>query len=127
MSNKFLDFIIKNIDPVIVFLIIAGGYFQGLYLQLKIFTKNVGYDKTLKTLLAGTFFVLIYLTILSFTNSFPKEIWGKIFISYVVATSFYDIILRPFNEFIMTGLTKLHNMIASAFGGKGNKKPPSSE
>lgn len=79
-----------NLNLILVILIIAGGFFQKKY------WTSVRLSGTIKTLIISTIFTLIYLSLTceftSFADAKPCLLTG--FVSYAVATSFYEVIIK---------------------------------
>jgi hypothetical protein len=80
----------KNIDWVIVLLVIASGYFQAAYL------KEVNLNDALKTLMVSFIASGFYLVLAGdLTN---KASLAKYFFSYFIATSLYEILLKSWTK-----------------------------
>lgn len=77
--------IFSHIDLIAVFLVIVGGVFSTKYF------KWWNINNATKTLIFGTVFISIYLIILHISGELNKADYSKYFISYAVATSFYEI------------------------------------
>lgn len=121
MEKNIWDMIGQYLDWILFLLVLAGGYFQSAYLKgIKLSKSN---DATVKTLLMGSIFCFIYLAILKMNGQLPKEVWAKYFFSYVAATSFYEIILKPFNIFIERFMAWWTNKVNKMFG-KDKADPP---
>lgn len=80
--------ILQHIDPIAVALVIMGGIFATKY------AKGFKANNATKTLLFGSLFMAIYLLILHLSGQLLKEDWSKYFVSYCVATSFYEIVKK---------------------------------
>jgi hypothetical protein len=93
-----------HIDPIVVVLIIAGGFFAKTYLggltHVRIGVKQANISVAWKTLIVGTWFSAMYIGILAAIGQFSKDIWLELFYSYVFATSFYELIINPFTKWI---------------------------
>ena len=91
-----------NIDLIIVLLVIASGYFQSRYLT------DWKLNASLKTLLIATIFTFIYLSLNCNFDSLElaKPCLLMAFISYAVATSFYEIIIKHTMTYINNKFTK---------------------
>ena len=119
MDTSILDSITKifsqYVDWLIVVLVICAGYYQNSYLKGVTLAKDAKYDSTLKTLILGTLFNVVYLVILGVNSGLPKEVWAKLFFSYIFATSFYDILMRPIGKWIVNRFRKM-------FGANGKNE-----
>jgi hypothetical protein len=98
--SSFFDWIQKFnsgqpfIDIWVFTLVIAGGFFAKRYLSwLKVPT-------VFSTLIAGTFFVLGYLVAMKISGILLKTDAVKYFVSYALATSFYELLLSWLIEWI---------------------------
>lgn len=79
-----------SVDFVIVSLVIAGGYFQKLYLgSWKI-------DQAIKTLVVSTIFSLIYIFGSAYVEHEEptRQMLLNGFVNYALATSFYELIAK---------------------------------
>ena len=97
---EFLEYILSanlHIDFWIVLLVIASGYFQKMYLS------EWKLSQALKTLVIGTTFSLVYLALTLDLTSLDSVRNGLlcVFISYALATSFYELIVKPFEEWLV--------------------------
>lgn len=99
---EFLD--TKYIDWTIFLLVIASGFFQSRFLSPFVwYKKDSKYDATLKTFVVSLVLSAIYTWLWKYeaggasaTEQVQGIPWLKIFISFGLATSFYDIILKLF-------------------------------
>ena len=99
---EFLD--TKYIDWTIFLLVIASGFLQAKYLQpFTWYKKDARYDATLKTFVVSIILSAVYTWLWKYeaggataTEQATGVPWLKIFISFALATSFYDIIIRLF-------------------------------
>jgi hypothetical protein len=82
------------IDFAAVLLVLLGGFFSKRYLS------SWKIDTAFKTLLMGTFFIAGYMAVLHLSGDLQKQHYAKYFVSYCVATSLYEIILKRFLAFI---------------------------
>lgn len=103
--ENFIETLTKyNIDPIMVIMYVAAGFFCKTYLKrftnITITGKKIKVDTAWKTLGVGTLFIIIYVGLLLAAEQLPKESYIKIIFSYVVATSFYEIIIKPVQRFI---------------------------
>lgn len=95
-----------HIDPIIVLLVIGAGFFQGYYLKSWTVVKDEKTNGALKTLIMSLLFVAGYIIILSVTDKLPKEVWANYFVSYILATSLYELLIRPLTKWIQKRLNK---------------------
>lgn len=89
-----------HVDPVIVAIVIASGFFQEKYLCAFTWSKNARYDASLKTLALSAVVGLIYAYIVHAGNKTADVPAGMYFISYFLSTSLYDLIINPIRRFI---------------------------
>jgi hypothetical protein len=96
--QQFLDYLnnVLHIDPIIVLIVIAAGFFQEKYMCSFRVSKDEKTDAALKTLLVSFSVSIIYLVF----KGLPKEMFAQYFLSYFLATSFYEMILRPFKKWL---------------------------
>ena len=104
MTNilEFLD--TKYIDWTVFILVIGSGFFQNRFLTpFTWYKKDSRYDATLKTFVVSLIFSAIYTWLWKYEAGGASSVeqvqgipWMKIFISFGLATSFYDIIYRLF-------------------------------
>jgi len=92
-----------HIDPIIVLIVIASGFFQNTYLKMVNIVKDVKTNSALKTLLVSTIVVTIMLL---FQKAKGLEIW-EAFLSYFLATSLHELFIRPVTNYIKNHLSKL--------------------
>lgn len=88
-----------HIDPIVVLIVIASGFFQNRYLSSWVIGKDTRASSALKTLLVSFVVCVIYLY-LAFT---PRNAFANYFLSYFLATSLYELILRPLIKWINKG------------------------
>lgn len=101
---NFLDS--KYVDWNMFLLVLASGLFQKRLLKpFTLWKKDLGYDQTLKTFLVSVVFCSIYIILwkYSYNQITPVEEregapWIKFFISFGLATSFYDIVFKLFTK-----------------------------
>lgn len=82
------------IDPMVIVLVVAAGYFQRYYLKIE-FIGKYRVLPAWKTLFMGTLFVTIYVLIDRGGGKVDNAYLKKAFFSYIFATSFYELILGP--------------------------------
>lgn len=87
-----------HINGVIVLIVIAAGYFQNSYTKDLHLSKDDKTNSALKTLLISGLVVSIMLV---FQQAKRDEIWDA-FLSYFLATSFYELLVRPITKFIQS-------------------------
>jgi hypothetical protein len=91
--DKFLD-ILNSIDWIFAAVILIGGrYFGSKYFRL---SKK----EALNFLGFATAFAVIYLAIIYFTVGIAKNQVSNLFITYLVVTSFYELLAQHFFEWI---------------------------
>lgn len=89
-----IEMIIKSIDWIFATVLLLGGrYFGTKYFRLSKF-------EALNFLFFASAFGIFYLGILHYTEGIPKEKIGNLFITYLVVTSFYEIIAQRVFVFI---------------------------
>jgi len=92
--------VLNSIDWVFAFVILIGGrYFGAKYFRL---TKA----ESLNFLGFATAFGVIYLAIIYFTQGIGKDQVANLFITYLVVTSFYELIAQRIFELIEGWLGK---------------------
>jgi hypothetical protein len=91
MENLFnyLKWDSLHLDAVVVLLVICAGFFQKKYLE------NVNLLPAVKTLIVGCVFVAAWVIIKWANNSLVKDKIEDYFISFAVATSLYDLVVKP--------------------------------
>lgn len=95
---SFLDFL--HIDPMIVMLVICSGFFQEKYLCGSTWSKDSRRDAAYKTLVVSVLVSLIYILLFHLQDKSVTIMWAKYFISYFVATSLYELLIRPFRKWL---------------------------
>jgi hypothetical protein len=94
----------QYIDFVIFWLVIASGFFQERYLRpWRWYRSDARYDATLKTFVVSLILCGVYTWLAKYEAGIATEAeqqqglpWAKLFISFALATSFYDLIIRLF-------------------------------
>ena len=94
----------KHIDILMILLVIASGFFQQKFLSpFCWYKKDARYDATLKTFAISIVLCGIYTWLVKYegnmastTEQMQGTPWLKIFISFALGTSFYDLIVRLF-------------------------------
>jgi hypothetical protein len=94
--NNFLDTILSNLDWVVVVIVLCSGFFQSRYLSG--FTISKSNDSAIKTLLVSAVAAAIYISLLK--NPENGKNWAGYFLSYFFATSLYELIVKPFTNWI---------------------------
>lgn len=90
--------LLNSIDWVFAGVILIGGrYFGPKYFRL---TKK----DSVNFLAFATAFAVMYLTIIHFTEGIPKNQIVNLFITYLIVTSFYELIAQGMFEFIESKL-----------------------
>jgi hypothetical protein len=92
-----------HIDGIIVLIVVAAGLFQKTFLGGFAWVKDEKYDGALKTLLVSAIVVGIKLY---FEKVRGSDIWDA-FLSYFLATSFYELFARPIVKFIRRKIVSL--------------------
>lgn len=93
-----LELILKSIDWVFAGVILIGGrYFGSKYFRLS--KKD-----SINFLAFATAFAVLYLTIIHLTEGIYKNQVVNLFITYLVVTSFYELIAQGLFEFIESKL-----------------------
>ena len=96
----------QSTDPIVILLVLVGGLFAKNYLN------SLKMDTVYKTLLVSTVFVIMYGAIKYVSKTFIMEKdLTRFFISYCVATSLYELLLKVF-------LDKLSNLLGSKTGAQ---------
>jgi hypothetical protein len=85
IENPYCDF-------TVIILVILGGYFARRNL------KELPFNLTYTTLITGTMFSLIYLLLLHMAGQKIDLVKG--FVSYCIATSCYDLIVKQVEDFL---------------------------
>lgn len=80
------------LDIIIVVLVIAAGY------AAKKFWKYGSPSMAWKTVIVAAIFVGIYTLIAWLSNQLTEAYWSKCFVSYTVATSLYELILKQLKQ-----------------------------
>lgn len=97
--EKF-NLILNSIDWVFASVILIGGrYFGSKYFRLS-------KQDSLNFLGFATAFAVIYLAIIYFTEGIAKNQVANLFITYLVVTSFYELIAQRIFELVEGKLTK---------------------
>lgn len=109
--NDFFEPIANALDLVIIGVVLASGFFQKMYLKGFYFSKDKSYDSALKTLLVSAVFSAVYIVLIK--NPEKANNWAKYFLSYVFATSLYELLITPFIRWIKkkTGNEDIDNPI----------------
>lgn len=106
--SQFLKLLYLN--PIIIVLVLGSGFWAKNYLKkwtgIRLGKYFVGLSVAWKTLIVGTVFTAIYILIVSKGVGVSKEMWIESFVSYIFATSFYELILAPVSEWIQGKVTK---------------------
>lgn len=78
-----------GIDPMIIVLVIAGGFFATTYLKGWKWATDAW-----KTLIVGSIFSAAYVLVVFTEKEMTAQIWKSFLISYVFATSFYELCIK---------------------------------
>ena len=95
-----------NIDFIIVLLVFLSGYFQEQYLCGWILSKIPRYDAAIKTLLVSFVVSSVYIYFMYRNDRTVAVPYVKYFISYFVATSLYDLAVKPVRDLIKKWVDK---------------------
>lgn len=87
------------IDLIVIILFIIGGYVSKKWLA------SVKMNMTFKTIILGTAFCLLYIWTKSVEGTLQPGYWKKLLLSYTVATSFYETIVK----YVHIGIVYLYN------------------
>lgn len=77
-----------HIDPISVLLVLAGGFFAKKWL------KEIAIGDTWKTLIVSTVMISGWVIILHASGMLTKADYPKFFLSYCLATSFYELLIK---------------------------------
>lgn len=86
--EKFTEILLSHIDFVALALVLLGGIFS------KHFLSGWKVAVAWKTFIMGTLFLVVYSLIQVATGKFVIKDMDKLFFTYCVATSLYELILR---------------------------------
>lgn len=78
----------QHIDPISVLLVLAGGFFAKKWL------KEIAINDTFKTLIVSTVMITGWVIIQHASGMLTKEDYPKFFLSYCLATSFYELLIK---------------------------------
>lgn len=100
INSGIIPLLTSHIDWICVFLVLCGGFFARRYMRdwniLPLLGRDIKIGNAFKTLLMGSAFITGYLVVMYLSGELHKEDYTKYFISYCVATSLYEIIVKPF-------------------------------
>lgn len=96
--NNFFDIVTSHLDLVIVAIVLGSGFFGKIYLKGLVLTKDSSYDNALKTLIVSFIASSIYIALIKDPEK-PNN-WAMYFLSYFFATSFYELLINPFVNWI---------------------------
>lgn len=97
--NNLWAVINANIDWLIVALVIASGYFQKRYMKC----VSMG-GEAVKTLLVSFVITTIYVLLDGSITS--NKMLAKFIFSYFMATSLYDVLIKPITKVLQDKLSK---------------------
>lgn len=89
--SYLLNALQTNINPLVVLIVIAAGYFQRYYLT------GWKWSSSVKTLLVSFVASAAYLLL---STEVTKEILANYFFSFFMATSLYEIVLKPITKWL---------------------------
>ena len=90
--NTFFDTILSSIDWIVIVIVLCAGFFQSRYLA----AWNV--SSATKTLVVSFLASAIYIALLK--NPENGKNWAGYFLSYFFATSLYELLVKPFTNWI---------------------------
>lgn len=96
--EQFFEKIVDALDFIIVGIVLVSGFFQKMYLKGFYLSKDPSYDSALKTLLVSLLFSTVYIILIKDPEKATN--WSKYFLSYVFATSLYELLITPFVRWI---------------------------
>jgi hypothetical protein len=85
---------IHHINIVVLVLVLLGGLFAKNYMI------NVNIPTAFKTLIMGTLFVVVWILVQVISKSFDVKQLPDYFITYCVATSLYELLLKYALDFL---------------------------
>lgn len=89
LPDNPLQLLLKHIDPIAVMIVLFGGMIAKNYLKEVVFMNTKW-----KTLVVGSLFLTLYILVLYISGQLHREDGTKYFISYSVATTFYDHLVK---------------------------------
>jgi len=89
---------IHHINVVVLVLVLLGGLFAKNYMS------NVNIPVAFKTLIIGTLFVVTWILVQIIAKSFDVKQLPDYFITYCVATSLYELLLKYALDLLMKKL-----------------------
>lgn len=87
-------------DFAVIGIVLLSGYFAGRYLNQPIITKHVG--TAWRTLIVSVVFVAIY--VIALKKDGGSFEYTKLFVSYVTATSLYELIIKTIGNYLPSQL-----------------------
>jgi hypothetical protein len=98
MENVILPFLkfFQVINIVVVILVLLAGLFAKNYLSEWQFFYRWKVSAAMKTLLVASLFILVYALTQWFAGSLSKADISSYFLSYALATSLYELLLKRF-------------------------------
>lgn len=118
--DKF-SIILNSIDWVFAAVILIGGRYWGeKYFRLS-------KQESLNFLGFATAFAIIYLGIIYFTSGIDKNQVANLFITYLVVTSFYELIAQKIFEVIEGWIGKIKTTTVKEAIDKYETAPPSAD
>lgn len=95
MEKQITDALTSNIDFIALALVILGGLFTKNYLSAAPMPPLwLRLPTALKTLIVGSLFMSIWVTLQLITGTLHKADLSRLFFTYCVATSLYELILK---------------------------------
>lgn len=102
-------------DFGVIGIVLLSGYFAGRYLNQPAITKHIG--TAWRTLIVSAVFVAIYVALLKKDGG--TFVYTKLFVSYVTATSLYELIVKAIGNYLPSQL-KINQMEHWQFETNGN-------
>lgn len=99
--THLLSMITGKLNFAVFILVIAGGYAAKRYFvweHVHIGSFRCAITDAWKTLITGSVFCAVYAAILMYNKAFTVGTNEIFFFSYVSATSFYELLLKPFSK-----------------------------
>lgn len=100
-------------DFVVIGIVLLSGYFAGRYLNQPVITKHVG--TAWRTLIVSGIFVAIY--VIAVKKDGGSFQYTKLFVSYVTATSMYELIIKAIGNYLPSYLKTNNQMNKTVFWG----------
>ncbi len=99
--NEYLKYL--HIDPIIFLIVFASGFFVDRMFKGIVIFKEKRTDMAWKTLIVSFAVSVLYF----YLNGTPKDMYAELFLSYFVATSLYELLVRPFSKWLSKKVKKI--------------------